>query len=98
MMGLILPLCSLSYTSVDWARRMVLGTERGALLAIDNAYRMIPVHPNDCHLLGMNWNYELDSTLSFGFRSAPKVFNVVVDCQQCIFSQHGAMHGHSLFR
>lgn len=53
MMGLILPLCSLSYTLVDWARRMVLGTERGALLAIDSAYRMIHVHPNDCHLLGI---------------------------------------------
>lgn len=94
-------LCSLSYTSVDWAARMVLGTGRGALLAkldLESAYRMIPVHPDDRHLLGMMWNNELfiDSALPFGLRSAPKVFNAVADCLQWIFRQHGVMGIHYL--
>ena len=49
---------------------------RGTLLAkfdVESAYRIIPVHPNDLYLLGMQWqgNYFVDITLPFGLPSAP---------------------------
>ena len=39
----------------------------------ESAYRIIPVHPNDLHLLGIQWqgNYFVDITLPFGLPSAP---------------------------
>ena len=47
-----------------------------ALLAkfdVESAYRIIPVHPDDLYLLGMQWqgNYFVDITLPFGLPSAP---------------------------
>ena len=50
--------CSLSYVSVEDAVEMVLKKGRGACLAkvdIRNAYRVLPVHPDDRWLLGMRW-------------------------------------------
>ena len=49
---------------------------RGAILAkmdIEQAYRMVPIHPQDCRLLGMRWEGKVyvDKTLPFGLRSAP---------------------------
>ena len=86
-------LCSLSYTSVDWAVKLIVAAGRGSLLAkldLESAYRMIPVHPDDRPLLGMKWrgSYLLDTALPFGLRSAPKLFNVVADCLQWIFRRH----------
>ena len=48
----------------------------GVLLAkfdVESAHRIIPVHPNDLYLLGMQWqgNYSVDITLPFGLPSAP---------------------------
>ena len=56
----------------------------GSLLAkidIESAYRLIPVHPHDRPLLGVQWEGSLyvDPMLPFGLRSAPKVFNAVAD-------------------
>ena len=51
-------MCSLSYTSVDAVVEKILDLGRNALLAkldIKQAYRMIPVHPQDRLLLGMEW-------------------------------------------
>ena len=88
-------LCSLSYTSVDHAAKMIVAQGKGALLAkldLESAYRMIPVHPVDRPLLGMRWGGKvwLDTTLPFGLRSAPKIFNVMADCLQWIFRNRGA--------
>ena len=55
--GIVPSLCSLSYTSVDDAAVEVLQLGKGALLAkldIQHAYRIVPVHPDDRHLLGMS--------------------------------------------
>ena len=49
-------LCTLRYTSVDEAVQMILGKGPGALLAkfdVESAYRVVPVHPADRWLLGM---------------------------------------------
>jgi len=43
---------------------------------IQEAYRMVPVHPEDQHLLsgtGRVFLY-IDKVLPFGLRSAPKIF------------------------
>ena len=44
-------------------------------------YRHIPVHPNDQHLLGIEWGGKVlvDRALPFGLRSAPKLFSAVAD-------------------
>ena len=46
-----------------------------------SAYRNIPVHPGDRHLLGIQWQGKtfVDTCLPFGLRSAPKLFNAVAD-------------------
>ena len=61
---------------------MLLG--RGTLLAkfdAESVYRIIPVHPNDHYLLGMQWqrNYFVDMALPFGLRLAPYIFSSVAD-------------------
>ena len=77
-------LCSLRYASLDNAieliRHLGPGTE---LLKMDlkDAYRVVPVHPDDYHLLGITWNGHtyVDRSLPFGLRSAPKLFTAVAD-------------------
>ena len=82
--GIEAALCSLQYASVEQAAHMVKQQGRGALLAkmdLKAAYRMVPVHPEDQYLLGVEWQgvrYH-DQALSFGLRSAPKVFTAVAD-------------------
>lgn len=76
--------CSLTYTKVDEIVDSVLHLGRGALLAkinIRSAFRIIPIHPADRHLLGIEWKNQLyiDAALPFGLRSAPKIFNALAD-------------------
>ena len=68
-----------------WMRLSILFcTGPGAeLVKIDlkNAYRIVPIHPDDHHLLGIDWKGDtyVDRALPFGLRSAPKVFSAVAD-------------------
>ena len=77
--------CSLSYTSVDEAAKLVCSLAQHSLLAkpvdIQSAYRIVPVHPEDHLLLGMVWqgNLFVDTALPFGLRSAPRIFTAVAD-------------------
>lgn len=50
-------------------------------LDIKDAYRIIPIHPAEYHLLGIRWkeNTYIDLALPFGLRSAPKLFNAIAD-------------------
>ena len=51
-------LCSMSYVSVDDAVHKILDSGPGSMLAkidIKSAFRLIPVHPADRHLLAMSW-------------------------------------------
>ena len=77
-------LCGLRYTSVDAACQRVLELGQGAVLAkfdMSGAFRTVPVHPDDRHLLGMWWwgHTYVDKVLPYGLRSAPKLYNVVAD-------------------
>ena len=51
--------CSLSYITVDTAAERALALGRGAKLDIKQAYKMVPVHPEDRFLLEMNWEGKL---------------------------------------
>ena len=95
-------LCSLQYFRLDEVVRYICTMDPGALLAkmdIDAAYRMVPVHPADRLLLGMQWNGSIfvDTRLPFGLRSAPKIFSAVADALQWVFEQNGVTWvGHYL--
>ena len=72
------------YMKVDDTIDGIMSLGRGTLLAefdVESAYRIIPVHPNDLYLLGMQWqgNYFAYITLPFGLPSAPYVFYSVAD-------------------
>ena len=87
-------LCSVHYSGLDEAVAMVRRLGRGCLLAktdLKNAYRTIPVHPDDRPLLGVNWEDTvfLDAALPFGLRSAPKIFSAVADTLLWILAQSG---------
>ena len=83
--------------SFDEAANAIVELGRGTLLAkldIHAAYRIIPVHPDDRWLLGMEWSGKIyiDTVLPFGLRSAPKVFNAVADALEWIMRKQGIAH------
>ena len=87
-------LCSLRYVTVEDAIQEIGRLGRGAQLAkVDTrkAYRNVPVHSHDRPLLGMVWDGMLfvDTTLPFGLRSAPKIFNTLADEVEWIAQQRG---------
>ena len=82
--GIPSALCSLSYVTIDDAILKILRSGKGTILAkidIKSAFRLLPVHPQDRHLLAMSWKGEvyIDHCIPFGLRSAPKLFNIMAD-------------------
>ena len=76
--------CHMQYASVLDAARIIRQMGAGSELAkldLHNAYRMVPVHPDDHPLLGMRWGQDvfIDTALPFGLRSAPKIFAALAD-------------------
>ena len=61
---------------------------------IKQAYRIVPVHPDDSHLLGVQWDGQVlvDKVLPFGLRSAPHIFTALVDALQWIMTNKGVFH------
>ena len=87
-------LCSLSYAKVDDVVKAICQLGPGSQMAkidIKSAYRIVPVHPTDRHLLGIRWKGKVyvDGTLPFGLRSAPKIFNALADALEYILKLHG---------
>ena len=92
--GIDSELSSLSYSSVDQLAALVVSEGKGSWLVkadIKEAYRMVPVHPEDQHRLGMQWDQivYIDRMLPFGLRSAPKLFSAVADALQWILHKKG---------
>ncbi len=58
---------------------------------IKQAYRIVPIHPNNRLLLGVQWQGEVlvDKVLPFGLRSAPMIFTAIADTLQWIMVRHG---------
>ena len=84
----------MAYSSVADAARLILqlgvGTEM-AKMDIASAFRLIPVHPDDRHLLGMKWKEQvyIDMQLPFGLRSAPVLFNGYADALKWVIRSAG---------
>jgi len=52
-------LCGLSYITVDDAISTIIKYGPNMLVDIKNAFRLIPVHPGERHLLAMQWNNQV---------------------------------------
>ena len=92
--GMPKDLYSLTYITVDTAINYILTLGPGTLLAkvdIKSAFRVLPLHPANCHLLVMHWNKQLyiDTCLPFGLQSAPKLFNILADLLAWMLNQQG---------
>ena len=86
-------LCSLMYITIDTAIEQIQKLGRGTSLAKINikcAFRLLPVHLADCHLLAMKWKQQLhvDTCLPFRLHSAPKL-NILADLLTWILEHMG---------
>ena len=86
--------CSLQYTSVSEVAAKIVEIGTGTLMGkmdIQQAYRNIPVAPEDRRLLGMKWQGKvyIDKALPFGLRSALLIFTAVADALQWIMTRQG---------
>ena len=88
---------SLSYIKVDHIANKIVQLRKATQISkmdIEEAYRMVPIHPDDKHLLGIKWDNHvfIDITLPFGLRSAPIIFTAITDALQWILEQRGIFH------
>ena len=74
----------LNYCSVDDTFAIVTALGKDSLMAkidLQNAFRLIPVRPEDWNLLGIHWRnqFYIDTCLPFGLSSATFLFNQLAD-------------------
>ena len=74
--------CSVQYATVDDAVQIIKRLGRGCALAktdVRSAFRIIPVHPFDYQLLGIQWRgkYYVDRCLPMGCASSCKTFEAL---------------------
>ena len=57
---------------------------------IKNAFKLIPVRPEQWRLLGFQWlgKFYYQFCLPFGGRSSPGIFNDFADCLQCLCQEN----------
>ena len=89
--------CHMRYASVLDAAQLILRLGPGTQMAkvdLQNAYRIVPVHPDDHHLLGLRWGQEVyvDTALPFGLRSAPKIFSALADALAWVLHSKGVTY------
>ena len=89
--------CHMQYPSVLDAAKLIRCLGVGTLLAkvdLQHAYRIVPVHSDDHHLLGLRWgdNVYIDTALPFGLRAAPKIFSALSDALAWILHSKGVIH------
>ena len=90
-------ICSPTYPSIDDAVAVILALGRGTeLVKIDlkNAYRILPIHPDDRQFLGIAWegHVYIDQCLPFGLRSAPKIFSAFADVLAWVLHSRGVRY------
>ena len=69
---------SLTYIKLDNVANQAAQMGKGTLMAkmdVEEAYRIIPIHPGDRHLLGIYWDGQVyvDAALPFGLRRDPHI-------------------------
>lgn len=84
---------ALQYVRVDDAIRILKSLGPGSFMAktdLKSAFRLIPIHPDDWHLLGIYWQkqYYVDLYLPFGLRSAPFLFNQLSDALEWVLKHN----------
>ena len=92
--GVSKSLSSLSYITLDDAIDGICRTGPDCLLAkidIKNTFHLLPVHPADRYLLGMEWqgHVYVDNCLPFGLRSAPRLFNMLAELLTWVVKSNG---------
>ncbi len=65
-----------------------------ALLDVEAAFRILPVHPDDLHLLVMEWkgSWFIDTRVPFGIRTGPALFNFFGDALDAILVTNNVQH------
>ena len=84
----------LKYVTVYHAMDAVMRLGPNTLMAkldIKSAFRLCPVHPEDHHLLGFQWDGEFyyDRVLPFGLSSAPYIFDCLAHAIEWIAKHQG---------
>ena len=92
--GIDRDMCSVAYVTVDQVidELLRLGPQTSmGKVDIKQAYRIIPVHPDDRSLLAVQWEGQIfiDKVLPFGLRSTPLIFTAVADALQWIMAKKG---------
>uniref|UniRef100_A0A1X7TSU0 Reverse transcriptase domain-containing protein n=1 Tax=Amphimedon queenslandica TaxID=400682 RepID=A0A1X7TSU0_AMPQE len=92
--GIAPALSLVCYLTVDNLASVVVSKGKGAYLVkadIREAYRNIPIDPDDYYLLGVECDrvVVINKFLPFGLRSAPKIFSAVGDAAQWILLYSG---------
>lgn len=91
--------CAVQYTSVDAYVTALRARGKGTLMAkldLQDAYKHVMVHPLDWDLLGSTitrdgrTSHYVDTSLPFGLKSAPKIFNEVADMLAYMMTEKGA--------
>ena len=90
-------LSHVSYASTDDAAMLMHYLGPGALLAkidIQNACRLVPIHPADCRFLGVSWqgSVYVDCQLPFDLATAPAIFNAIAEALEWILRSRGVRH------
>ena len=91
--GISRDLFSVAYRKVDDIIDGIMLFGRGALLAkfdMKSACRIVPVHPDDRYLLGMQWRGKdiIDMALPFDLPSAPYIFSLVAELAEWILKEN----------
>lgn len=88
---------SIKYDAFECAIRDLVASGPGSLMAkldLKDAFRHIPIRPDDWHHLGFTWKRKLYYcvALTFGLRSAPYIFNLFAEALHWIIQRHIPAH------
>ena len=90
-------LSHVSYSSTDNVAMLMHFLGTGALMAkldIQDAYRLVPIHPADRRFLGVSWqgSVYVDCQLPFDLASAPAIFNALAEALKWILRARGVKY------
>jgi len=88
---------SLNFLIIDDVILNILQYGRNTMLAkmdVQSAFRLLPVHPADRHLLGIKWRDQtyIDHCIPFGLHLAPKLFSILADLLAWITQNAGVSY------